>query len=225
MMKLRNSVDVPPGGWTYFVAETQTTIGADSKNALVNMVVHHMMSNNIFTPPDLADRIEHQICRRIPPDRCRIRIPKGVELSNRLSLGQIIAGTQTILSWVASGVDVSQEEADRRSDICSRCDANQDTADCSACGNNQVRDLVALALGSKQTKNHDKLFFCLSCGCALKASVWCPLEIQQKYMPKEINDRLPDDCWKKVKQNERTIELSTVGDSLGDGQGPVDAAE
>ena len=202
MMELNNTVEVPPGGWRYYVADTQTWIDDQALPDLVAKVVHHMAVNEIYTPPDIQDRIQHQICRRIEPGKCRIRVPDGVELSSRLTLGQIVAGTQTILRWILSGAKkVDQEEADRRSDICARCDANQDTSSCSACGNDQVRTLVEKAFGSQQTKNHDKLFFCMSCGCALRASVWCPLDIQQKYMPAEINALLPDDCWKKVKDN------------------------
>lgn len=198
MMRIINKVEVPPGGWTYYVPQTGTQLDGQSYQALVVNVTEHLLANRLPVMPDIEDRIEHQICRRLPPERCKIRLPKGTDLGTRLNLGQIMAGTMTVLHWLATGAaKVTQEEADARAAICVRCQANVNSTGCASCTGNSVRGLIAKTLGAKQTAYDDKLYFCMSCGCSLKASVWCPLDIQQQHMPESINRQLPDLCWKK----------------------------
>ena len=194
---------MPPGGWTYKVKETDTVIDGQNLRELTHRVIDHLLSNGLEISPIQDQIIEDEICQRLPPGRCRIP-PTEQEKMNpertTLTFSQAMAGTKTIARWLMRGAKkVGQEEADARAKICSSCSLNKPVTGCASCAMNKIRQLAGEVIGSRKTASDNLLNVCISCGCMLKASVWLPLDIQQRHIPPELNDSLPDHCWKKRK--------------------------
>ena len=110
-----------------------------------------------------------------------------------------------ITSWVRgilSGGDpfVSQEEADRRAEICAGCPNNVNLGfSCGACA-----DVLFQALGKVFREPHatpydNHLGGCAICSCALRVAVWVPLKAQRAGLSEELKAefRAVPWCWKK----------------------------
>lgn len=108
-----------------------------------------------------------------------------------------MSGTKTIVEAALRAKPVSQEVADARAAICSKCPQNQPVSGCMPCNWKGLSALVKQLVGAKKTKSDALLKNCKACGCINKAQVWVPLDILQKHIPSKFDALLPDDCWKK----------------------------
>ena len=110
-----------------------------------------------------------------------------------------LAAMQSFLNvvghWVAGilhgkEVFVSQEEAEKRAEICASCDLNVNIAgSCGACADRIARALAVI--GSRRTKLDEKLGACSICSCALRAAVHVPIRASDRGSFRGTQRRFP----------------------------------
>ena len=199
MMRIIDQVTVPPGGWTFYVEETKTHIDGQTLRECVNKTINHLLSNELDISPIIDHIIEDSICKRLAPGKCYIPMDKkDVGSNTQLTLAQVIAGTKTISRWLLKGAKkVHVDLANDRGKVCAACPYNKPVSGCASCASNRIRQIAGDIIGSSKTTSDHLLNVCVSCGCMLRASVWLPLDIQQRHISETVNDGLPSHCWKK----------------------------
>lgn len=198
MQKLLEPNTVPPDGFCYLQAETKTWIRAPDYQNLFEFVRDHRKANNLPLGTFWEAEVEDQLCQRLPPGQCKESIPgRGRNVFTRIPWHEAIAGTQTLASWLVQGLPkVSQELADSRGNVCSRCYYNvAESGGCHACG--QLQKLATTLIGSRTTSAGPFLKVCAVCKCSLQVKVWVGIDVVEKGMTKELYDKYPDFCWQK----------------------------
>lgn len=196
-LKLNRRDEVPPGGFRYLVEETMTWITGAHYDDWHKNIKKHYAGNNLIPPPDLEKKMEDFLCRILPPGSCNHDPPSR---THRLTMAGMISGTKTLLNFVANGrKKVSQDEADRRSEICARCCYNQKPDGCHSCAISELYGVVNAVVGAKKTRYSEHLQGCTLCSCSLKAKVWLELDLLQSHTSEDINNELPEWCWLKRK--------------------------
>jgi len=202
MLSLVDPTMVPPGGFRYIQAETNSTITAPSLDELLVKVRDHRLANNLPITLEWKAQVIQWLCEQMPPGVCRhvagtpdIPLPPA---HRPLSVVEAITGAKILGSWLFKGFKkISQEEADTRSRICAACPFNQPGEGCTTCATNAMREAVESVLGRNRTIAHDSLQTCQVCGCTLKVAVWCPIELIHQHKPAEQREKAPDFCWAK----------------------------
>ena len=118
----------------------------------------------------------------------------------------ISAGAKLLSEWKKEGYGtVSQEEANRRADICAVCPKNGDggfekffTIPLSKLITSQVEGFRKMEL---VTTSDDKLKTCTACLCPLKLKVWCQMPLILKHLQPEAKADLDSACW--ITESER----------------------
>jgi hypothetical protein len=163
---------------------------------LFENVRDHRKANNLPLGTFWEAEVEDQLCQMLPPGHCKETPPgQGRNVFTRIYWDDVVAGTQTVASWVASGLThVDQELANKRAMICSGCYYNvQITGGCHSCG--QIQNLAAKLVGNRKTSSDAFLKACAVCKCSLHAKVWVPIE--SIHTPQSQYDKLPEFCWIK----------------------------
>lgn len=192
-LRLPNTVETPPGGWKYWVAETQTWVHSWADyDTFKGQVLKHLGANGLPAPLNIEDLIQDQICRRLEPGRCSA---EGVPMVGSIpaTLETFFRGTRTIGAWLLSGESVSEAEAESRANICAHCPFNDPIHGCPSCQMGKVAALVVSYI--KDLKQFPQLKSCRICGCALKVKVYVPKAEIRKREPKELTAKYPDHCW------------------------------
>jgi hypothetical protein len=196
MQKLLEPNTVPPDGYRFFQAETQTWIRApDYFNLFVN-VSEHRKANNLPLGTFWEAEVEDQLCQSLPPGLCKQVSPGEVRnVFTRIGWDEVVSGTQTIVDWAKSGFKyVDQALANSRGDICSRCWNNVQIGGlCAAC--QHLQNLAARFTGGRKTTSDSFLKACAVCKCSLQVKVWTPIESIDKGTP-DLSP-YPDFCWIK----------------------------
>lgn len=183
-MKMRVSRPLEGSGhqWRYVQPETGVVFKGMAYPFVRDAVIKHRANMGIpFNEEDFQD----ELCRQNTSIPCSGRPPtKG----RRLTLADIKRFFLSLISW--DGTFVSQEEAERRVDICIACPNNVHVSGCKGCGG--VLRLAKEKLAGRSTPKDNALESCRICGCFNSVSVWIPLKSQN-------TDGLefPDHCWKK----------------------------
>jgi hypothetical protein len=157
-----------------------------------------MQANPDIFPPQSAAYLQldalmqDQLCKTLPPGWCLYDDPARPRVSTSLSWDDVQKGIQVFGSWVKKGMKtVSQNEADRRAAICSRCYLNVGVQGCTAC-----QAAVAFITGRYKTKHDHALQTCAACRCFLRAKVHFSISILDRNHP-GAQDLYPDFCWLK----------------------------
>jgi hypothetical protein len=194
MQKLLEPNTVPPDGYRFFQAETQTWIRApDYFNLFVN-VSEHRKANNLPLGTFWEAEIEDQLCQTLPPGLCKQVKPGEVRnVFSRIWWEEVVQGTQTVVDWAKSGfAPVDQTLANSRADICSRCYYNVQIGGlCAAC--QHLQNLAARFTGGRKTTSDSFLRACAVCKCSLQVKVWTPIESIDKGTPD--TGPYPQFCW------------------------------
>lgn len=198
-----NLNETPPGMYRYFVPETKTWFrNFLAIQDLASAVRQHYKANQLPCPDNLAELIADQLCPDLPPERCT-RVDGGPvtigPLGRGMSFTDVVQGTKTLISWWWNGSNkVEIAEANRRAEICSRCQYNQQPTGCAKC-NNPLMWLIKQFVGPGTTSFDSHLKACRVCKCSLRVKVWFPMEILLPHMPDDQKAALPDFCWLKHK--------------------------
>ncbi len=115
--------------------------------------------------------LRNEACRRIGSDT-----PEFLKQQRLITWNDLKAFFSKVADWWRAGECVSQEEANRRAEICVGCPLNQ-TAYLPGCGG--CTDLAARVfkfIGNKKTPLDANLKSCGHCGCQNSVIVWAPLD-------------------------------------------------
>ncbi len=223
-MRLVDRVKPPPGGYRYYVAQTNWSITPwVSFDVAVAEIVRHRLGNPYISsqngwstdPAVVADELDAfntAVCQQmgwnayiteggLPTAIPKARRSVSSSLQNLArAAGNLVSGVQTIAEWeIAGGHLVEQLLADQRATICSDCPRNV-PGDLSSWFTQKAADLIRSQLESRnrmniETASDDKLGICEACACPLKLKVHTPLDIILSKMSAESKAALDPRCW------------------------------
>lgn len=213
MRKLRNPMEVPPGGWLYVVPETNFPIRAGDFTRLVIFVKRHLEVNGIEFKSDgatIEEVIEDQICSRISSALSmeidgkrsvtfsRVSRPKASRFKNSLgssvldrTINLIFENRKRYGKLTVVEQSVAEERAVRtlsdeyvyRSKVCYSC---------------KHQGPVDQAVGRKlRTSLDQKLHVCGVMNVYLRILVHMPADFILSYLPKGAAESLNDTFWLK----------------------------
>ena len=119
------------------------------------------------------------------------------------SARNVVAGSEVLVEWVASGAEaVPQEQANHRAETCARCPLNV-AGDWTAIFTVPVSNAIRAALSAKgvmklATPFDDRLGVCMACDCPMALKVWVPFEKFFGKMSQATKDALNREnptCW------------------------------
>ena len=167
-LKLFSPSSVPPDGFRYVFPQDGFVAHAWDYATWFEVASKHAAANQIVCPS--TDDMEEQLCQTLPPSWCRYDDPNRARPNVNLGWQDVQNALQTFVSWLKGGLKtVSQDEAERRALICSRCYLNVNVEGCAGC-QQLVREI------SKSTKHDSHLRACAVCKCVLKAMVHFRIE-------------------------------------------------
>lgn len=196
MLALNDVNTVPPGGYRFYISETNTWFAGSSVHGLCQSVARHRSANGLpgISEDALSDLIQDQLCRQLPPGICFDR-QRG-KIAPSLTLSAVKQGTKTIVDWWLHGKQkVDKAQANERARICATCYANVPPDDCTTCSQSVLREISEAVVNGEETDYDGYLKACAICSCQLRAKVWLPLDILKRNMPSEQRARLPSHCW------------------------------
>lgn len=199
MLSLIDPTTVPPGGFRYLQAETNTTLREASLPELLVKVRDHRLANHLPIPLEWKAHILQWLCEQMPPGICR-HVPGTPDIPlppahRPLSVVEALSGAKVLGAWLFNGFSkISQEEADARSRICAACPFNQPAEGCTTCASNALREAVEGVIGKARTVAHDSIHTCQVCGCNLRVAVWCPADLIEQHKSDKQENK-PSFCW------------------------------
>jgi hypothetical protein len=195
-LALRRRDVTPPDLYSYKFKQDAKIVTAYDYRSWMEQIKKHAVDNDYPIPT--VEEAENQLCRRLSGEWCA----GGGNYSfvnTRFKLADFFRGTKVIASFVLTGEVVSQEIAEQRALICSRCPLNVRVPGCASCSG--MANAVAEAKGAGKTKQDHLLQACAVCHCANAAQVWVPAKnLKQGVTPemmetyKEVDET--DGCWK-----------------------------
>ena len=193
MLRLRDSNVTPPDKFRYKFPDGHT-VDAFGKDEWREKIIKYATDNQYPVPT--TEEAEDQYCRTLSGEWCS----GGDEysfVSNRFTFDDFIRGMKTLGEFVLKGEVVSQEVAEARGTVCSRCVLNMDVPGCSSCSG--MANAVVAIKGAKTTKVDHLLKACGICKCANEAKVWLPIEIIAKSTTPEMMEQYKrvSECWQK----------------------------
>ena len=207
---------VPPNRFRFTVPETGMKIeGELTWVGLLSRVKAHYEDNDIPLPQDWKERVEDQLCRQLPQGWCEYTDgtpAKGTK--SILSAESIVKGITSLATMATNSIKgeevfVSQNEANRRAEICSRCYNNMTTNFCAGCGVMQtITGMVSKVRGGRTTPSDASLYTCGVCGCRNEAIVHIQRKVLLSGEKSETTEARPDWCWLK------TEDLTQASDAL-----------
>jgi len=195
VIRFKVSNQVPPGGeWFYRVPETKVYFRSKSSLGDVeNLVRRNYKDNKLEPPDDLRQKIVEFICRNVAAGFC-----DGVSGSDRLTFFQVLRFTELAFKRLRNADAsflVTQEEAERRADICRECPENL-LGICSSC--NGLKQLASRLIARRKTRLDHYLGVCKICGCVLDAKIHVRAEhLNEK---DRTDPKLPEGCWARKKE-------------------------
>ncbi len=181
----------PPDGFRYVFPEDGFVCHAWTYNDWVALAKAHLQANNSVPPEDLEAQMQDQLCKTLPPGWCLYDQDDRPRATVLLDWGTVATALSTFAGWISSGCKfVSQAEADRRADICSKCYLNVNISGCAAC-----QKLIGETIGERRTKFDASLRGCAVCKCTLRAMVHFRLDdLKKTAHQKELYLQVPH-CW------------------------------
>lgn len=206
LLKLAKTDQVPPGGYNFTVPETGYRVSGDhTLGSLLEKVERHYLANSIYLPPNWKDLVEDQICRKLPAGWCIYSDGTPYQgVASALSYDNIMKGITSLSNMALNAVKgednfVSDGEAERRAEICSRCYYNMNASFCMGCGGARViLELVGKVKGSRTTSKDGFLQNCGICGCRNDAIVHVKKNILLSGENPSITNNRPAWCWLKT---------------------------
>lgn len=189
--------DTPRGGWVYTQPESGMTFRENHPKALQAAVWSHRLSLpdlNMQTGGGWEEQFWHDYCEQNPQVASEeIDAPRYFP-----NLSDIWNFLQTLWNWKRQGGQfVTQEEAERRANICltgangQPCPHNEQFAPCLGCRG--ISSEVEKLIEGRRTSQDQKLFVCTACGgCHIPTKLHFPLEAIVV-----SEEKLPAWCWQR----------------------------
>ena len=199
MTRLINQFRIPYGGAYVLNQPQKGLVGHGISFAqLVRSISEWRRANSFPIGLGFEAEVEQAVCEQYPQECDDSSKPNPRK--PRLGFSTVLRGTQVLLSFkLAGSPHVSQEEANQRAEICSKCIWNQEyQKPCGGrCGG--LREVVASIVGGNSTPYDDKLKSCGICGCVAKAHIWLPMAFLEKGVTEDMKAQFSavKQCWKK----------------------------
>lgn len=180
-------VSTGPKEWVFKNPDDGFEFKASSQDKLLAHIRQYREVNGQEELDFLESVVENYLCQ-LPMNSgacTRSKIKRGVF--------QYLQGGIALLKAVAFKSFTTQEEADRRSEICKDCSLN-------VFPNKTYfvkwSDRLALeAIGNRKSKYHDKLGTCSACSCPLRCKVFYPGKLDLKEEEKQKMRKANPACW------------------------------
>lgn len=220
--KLIPSNEVPPGHFHFTCPETGYAIETLSKEELFHKIENHYRENDIPLKEGWQDEVEDRICQGLPPGWCSF-----VEEKDQLKMGSphslcqitkkdlingIFSLTNLLLKFIGrKEIYVSEEEAEKRAEICAKCNFNVSVNACMGChGMQTLLTQVAKVKGSRKTKWDHILKNCCKCKCRNEAIVHIRKDILLTGQSEKDVLEYPVWCWKRAKTLEQAKQKLSI---------------
>jgi hypothetical protein len=192
MLKLRPSNQTVPDKFRW-KAPDGYVVHAFGQDEWREKIIKYCTDNNYQIPT--VEECEDQLCRTLSGEWCS----GGDEYSfvnNRFTMDDFLRGMTTLAKFFVKDEIVSQDVAESRSTICSRCVLNMDVPGCHSCTG--MVDAVMEIKGAKSTKHDHLLKACGICHCHNSAAVWVPIERLAESTTPEMLEKYKrvSECWK-----------------------------
>jgi len=205
MLKFTDRTTTPPGGaYPYVRSESGMRFRQIAFTDLLKEVKDHCAANGYPIGINFEAEVEDASCRellRLYPNFEGCRQEDG---SRPFTPGRKwhLADVRSFLNTMGRLVNseekfVSQEEAERRANICIRCPKNQDMAECWGCSG--IAGMIRSVKGSRSTSIDNNLKICDCCGCDLKTKIW----IRKDILFRDDVD-WPSFCWNRKDEGKTT---------------------
>lgn len=197
MLRLSKKDVTPPGGWHYREPDG-TFFKAGTFGDLLRVVTEDRVAK-MLPVENIASEVEEWICRETNA-KCKVVAPASIQGPVEIEAGDAWRFMKTAAAWIKKRGVVSQEEADRRAEICAGCRyQGEPPVNCWGCS--QLFALIHEAIGERRTRFDEQLRFCSVCKCNNKIQAWTPLDVLRAYGPSEPFRGLDTDgrgtpCWK-----------------------------
>lgn len=174
--------------WEFIDPDTSFLYKARSRAELTKLIVQYRINNRLEPIENLQEVLDDYLCRK--PESAGKCVP---EVALNRGFRAYFKGATLILKSLLYKSFATQEEADRRSEICSTCPNNVFP---DKTGFIKWSDALAeKSTGGKKSKYHAKLGNCSVCTCCMKPKVFLGRDILE--VSKEEYDKFPDFCWQK----------------------------
>ncbi len=192
MLRLRPSDQTVPDKFRY-VFQDGHTVHAFGRDEWRDKIVKYATDNNYQIPT--VEECEDQLCRTLSGEWC-VGGDEYSFVSNRFTMDDFLRGMKTLGAFVVKDEVVSQDVAESRALICSRCVMNMSIPGCHSCTG--LANAVVAIKGAKTTKYDHLLKSCGICHCANEAQVWVPIERLAKSTTPEMLEKYKrvGECWK-----------------------------
>lgn len=192
MLKLRPGNTTCPDKYR-FVFQDGHTVHAFGRDEWRDKIVKYATDNNYPIPT--VEEAEDQLCRTLSGEWC-VGGDEYSFVSNRFTFDDFLRGMKTLTQFFVKDEVVSQDVAESRALICSRCVMNMSIPGCGACAG-LVNSVMAIK-GAKSTKHDHLLKSCGICLCSNEAQVWVPIErLAKSTTPKMLEKyKRVSMCWK-----------------------------
>lgn len=189
----RNLTTSPKGGFTFKEPSTGRVFFHKHPRALLKQVLNYRAELGLDVDGGWEERFWDEYCRQHEEMACD-DTEGGTWFPNMVTIWNFL---QSMWKWLRTGGNfVSQEEAERRANVClsgangEPCPLNRPSGICWGCKNlsTEIRNL----LNGRKTKYDSQLQVCIGCGCNLDTKIWFPNE---SLVVDEA--KLPSFCWQR----------------------------
>lgn len=176
------NVTPPSGGFPYTQKETGYAFKEITLNNLLKVTKTHRIANNLPIGVNANAEIEDASCRELLqkyPNYSGCVDDHGLSAAKPRGIGitQVLHFLQFLWQVISKGAEpVSQEEANRRAEICAGCPNNIDIGVCTTC---KMKGLLK-SLKKGNTPHDSKLKVCSQCSCLNLAKIWWPVESMKR---------------------------------------------
>jgi len=193
MLTPKNNDIVPRGEWNVELPGCGPRIKSRHFKDFLQQVSKRLQANGLDRH-DWREWVLDEMCKQNPGIECEDKDAPRREVTGE-DVWRFVRTLYT--AWENGAQKVSDEEQNRRADICLNC-PKRGYVSCNSCGSlsKALSDLV-LGTGCKRLAELHKQS-CLVCGCELSSLVQYPLEVIQEIDQKLQfqTDSYPSECWK-----------------------------
>ena len=195
--KLKHPRRDPPGGFVFKDPDTNVWMASKvSLEDLYRKCIEHRRANGLEIPAEFVEKIEAFICYRLDAD-----LVIGMPGDRKISLGYVTLMStnhstgEFLLSWTKAGAKkVPQAEAEKRAEVCFKCEYNM-THICLSCKG--ILQWVGEWIGHRKTTLDKRMGIC---GCD-KIVLYAALHADDPF-EKHV---YPKSCWKGQAVNGTTL--------------------
>jgi len=178
---------------------------AKTRGELVQKIVNYRAQNELDPIESLDIVLEDYLCSL--PENKHLCASHVLE---RGFMGYVKGGVNLLMNMLFKNY-VSQEEANRRAEICKSCEENVSPEPEKLSSFRRWTDDIAYnSVGERSTPYDADLYTCNVCTCVLRTKVWNAEIVKES---KETNDRFPNHCWaKRAAAEAKVIEEKKVNE-------------